>query len=148
MVSEGFITNVVTIVILIVLVATFCIGKKARYAVHGTILLLLGLIPILHEFGVLGFTFGDAGIWKYMLAVVVIFAARSLIAEGIKEESRFKWVSISFGALVIILVTVPALNKLGALTFSIPKYPVIIDHFIYVVAAILLYVGIFISNTD
>ncbi|MBW2964544.1 hypothetical protein KY363_03720 [Candidatus Woesearchaeota archaeon] len=148
MVSEAFVTNAVTLVAVLILVGTFFLPKKVRYAVHGLILLLLGIIPILYQFNVVGFTFGEAGIWKYLIAVVVIFTARSLIMEGVKEESSFKWVSIIFGIIVVILVTIPALNKVEALTFTIPEYPAIIDHIIYVIAAILLFVGLFMSKSE
>ena len=146
MVSEAFIINLVTIITLIILVTTFFFPKAIRYAIHGLILLVLGLIPLLYQFGVINFTFGEAGIIKYVIAVVIVFTARSLIMEGIKEERVIKWVSIVMGVLIVLLTAIPALHKLGALTFTIPEYPMIVDSFIYIVAAILLFAGIFFVN--
>ena len=146
MVSEAFLINAVTIVVLLILVGTFILPKKLRYVVHGIMLFALGIIPLLYEFRVIGFTFGDAGIIKYVVAVVVVFTARSLVMEGIKEESAIKWVSIVAGVCIILLTAIPALHNLGALTFTIPEYPAIIDHLVYVIAAILLFAGTFFTN--
>ena len=146
MVSEAFIINTVTIITLLILVVTFLLPKKIRYAVHGIILLVLGLIPILYSAGFINFTFGEAGIIKYVVAVVVVFTARSLIIEGIHEESKIKYVSIIMGILIILLTAIPALHKLGALTFTIPEYPPMIDYIVYIIAAILLFIGIFIAE--
>ncbi len=146
MVSESFITNIVTIVILIILVGTFALPKKIRYAVHALFLLVLGLIPLLFSLEVIGFTFGEAGIIKYVVAVVVVFTARSLIMEGVKEEGSLRWVSIIAGIIIIILSVTPSLYQLGALTFTIPSYPPLIDQIVYIIAAILLTLGIFLSS--
>lgn len=146
MVSEAFITNIVTIVILLILVGTFALPKKIRYGVHAIFLLFLGIIPLLYSLQIISFTFGDAGIIKYVVAVVVVFTGRSLIAEGVKEEGKLRWVSIISGIIVIILAVTPRLYELGALTFTIPEYPELIDNIVYIVAAILLTMGIFMSN--
>ncbi|MBU2561825.1 MAG: hypothetical protein KKD17_06005 [Nanoarchaeota archaeon] len=148
MVSEAFVTNTVTILFLSVIVGTFALPKKIRYVIHGLFLFALGLIPILYTLNVLSFTFGEAGIIKYVVAVVVVFTARSLIMEGVHEEGPMRWVSIISGIIIIILVTVPTLHKLGALTFTIPEYPQIIDQVIYIIASILLFIGIFLSKSD
>lgn len=146
MVSEAFIINVVTIITLLILVGTFLLPKIIRYAVHGLILLALGLIPLLYQFAIIDFTFGDAGIIKYVVAVVLVFTARSLILEGVKEESFVRWVSIIMGILIILLTAIPALHKLGALTFTIPEYPAIVDSVIYIIAAVFLFAGMFLAK--
>ena len=146
MASEAFITNIVTIVILVILVGTFALPKKIRYAVHAIFLFALGISPLLFSLGVIGFTFGEAGIIKYVVAVVVVFTARSLIAEGVKEKGALRWVSVIAGIVIIILAVTPRLYQLGALTFTIPSYPPLIDQIVYVIAAVLLTLGIFLSH--
>ncbi|MBN1544971.1 hypothetical protein JW898_05940 [Candidatus Woesearchaeota archaeon] len=146
MVSEAFITNTVTIIVLAILIGTFALPKKIRYAVHALFLLSLGLLPILYALDVIGFTFGEAGIIKYMVSVVVVFTARSLIVEGVNEEGPMRWASIIAGVVIIMLVSVPALHSMGALTFTIPKYPALIDHILYVIASVLVILGIFMSH--
>jgi hypothetical protein len=146
MVSEAFVTNIVTIIILLVLVVTFILPRKVRYGVHSAILLILGLLPLLYALKIIGFTFGEAGIIKYVIAVVIVFTGRSLVVEGVKEEGPMRWISIVMGVLIIILTAVPALHKLGALTFTIPSYPLIVDHIIYIIAAGLLFAGIFLEQ--
>ena len=143
---SALITNLVTVVVLLVLVGTFVLPTKFRYGVHGLILFVLGLVPILFALDVIGFTFGEAGIIKYVIAVVVVFTARSLVVQGVKEEGPMRWITIIMGVVIIILTAVPALHQLGALTFTIPQYPSVVDNIIYVLASALLFVGIFIAE--
>jgi hypothetical protein len=146
MVSEAVVTNIVTIVILLILVGTFILPKRARRGVHGLILLFLGFVPLLYSLNVINFTFGEAGIIKYVVAVVVVFTARSLIIEGMQEEGTLRWISIILGIFIILLTAIPALHKLGALTFTIPEYPAIIDHIVYIIASVFLFIGMFMAK--
>lgn len=146
MVSESFLVNIVTVVALTILVGTLLLPKRGRYAVHSLMLLALGTLPILYRLEIINFTFGEAGIIKYVVAVVVVFTARSLVMEGVKEESFVKWLSILMGVVIIVLTAVPALHSLGALTFTIPQYPPLVDNIIYIAAAVLLFAGIFLTK--
>ncbi len=148
MVSEAALTNIVTAVVVIALLSTAIMPKRMNYGFNGILLLLLGGIPLLHDLGVLPFTFGEAGIIKYVVTVVVIFAAKSLIAEGIKEEHTLRWVTITAGIVIAVLALVPTLYELGALTFTIPEYPGMVNQIIYLVAAILLFAGIFLAKKE
>ncbi|MBW2971779.1 hypothetical protein KY359_01965 [Candidatus Woesearchaeota archaeon] len=146
MVSEALITNIVTVVVLALLVSTGLMPKKPKYAVNAGILLLMGLIPILYALRVLPFTFGEAGIIKYVVAVVAVYAGQNLISEGIKEEHALRWISVVFGILIILLAVVPSLYQLGALTFTFPEYPPLVNHIMYVLAGLLLITGIFLAR--
>lgn len=148
MVSESLIINMVTVVVVGVLVATGLMPKKIKYAVNALIIFALGILPLLYRLDVIGFTFGEAGIIKYVVAVVVVYTAQNLISEGIKEEHAIKWITITVGVLVIIMALVPTLHQMGALTFTLPEYPEIINYVMYTVAGLLLFVGVFLSRSN
>jgi len=146
--AADLIVNIVSIIVIAVLISTALLPKKLNYAVNGCILLLLGLIPILFELEVIPFTFGEAGIIKYTVTVVVMFSAKTLIVEAVKEEHALRWITLSMGVLLVILSIVPSLHALGALTFTIPNYPPMVNNIMYVVASLFLFVGIFLARSD
>lgn len=143
---DSWVTNVVTIIVLLLLVATFLIPKKIRHVVHSLLLLTVGLIPLLYTLGVIPFTFGEAGIVKYAVTFIVAMAAKDLIADALKIEGPMKYIIIVLGATIVVLAAIPSLHAVGALTFTLPEYPPIVDNILHIVVAVTLFISIFLKE--
>jgi hypothetical protein len=143
---SGWVTNVVTVVVLLALVSTFLIPKKIRHVVHSIMLLTIGLFPLLYHLGVLPFTFGEAGIVKYAVTFIVAMAAKDLIADALKIEGPMRYVVIVLGSTIVILAAIPSLFALGALTFTLPEYPSIVDNILHIIVGVTLFVTIFLKE--
>lgn len=135
--------DIITIVICVILLVTLVLPKKIRYGVFAAFLFILGGIPLLYLMGLIGITFAEAPIIKYVTTFVVVLAGRSLFMEGVKMESEFKWAAISLGVIIIILTTIPSLHAAKALSFGLPEFPELINHILYIISGGCLIAGIF-----
>ncbi|MFT4308476.1 MAG: hypothetical protein ACMXYM_03845 [Candidatus Woesearchaeota archaeon] len=118
-------------------------ARKAISAILGLIFLALGAIPLLHNFGVIGFTIPAwAGIPMYILAVV---GGVFLLIDALKEQQEARH-SLSMPTAIVGLVVlafglVPLLFQFGAIGFSLPGFLDVVSDYLFVAAGILLLIG-------
>ncbi len=135
------ITNLLAIGIVILVVSTLLLPRMIRHLVHSIILIAFGIIPILHSYKMIGFNIPSWPIVGYALTVIIILSGRTLIVDGFKEENRaLKFLTIAAGFVIILVVTIPTLYNLGAITFNL-TYPPIINNILYMSAGVLLLIG-------
>lgn len=140
--------DLTTIIIVITLAAlpilTMLINKKLHYFTSGLTLITIGVLPILHNAGIMEFDLGQFPILNFVVYFLVVLAGKDLLKEGFKEKSSsMKIPSIVLGAFLIIMNTIPTLNTFEVIEWTLPAYPPIIDHIIYIVSGIFLIIGIF-----
>jgi len=138
------VTNILAIAVALVLVATLLLPKMARHIVHSLLLLTFGVIPLLHQLEVIGFGLPDWPILQYAITVIVILSGRTLVIDGFREENKaLKFSTMIAGIIIVLMVTIPTLQRIGAITFEV-NYPAIVNYIFYVIAGLLLFIGSFV----
>lgn len=136
-----FITNLLAIAIVILVVSTLLLPRMIRHLLHSFILLAFGLIPVLHTYQFIGFSIPTWPIVGYALTVIIILSGRTLIVDGFREGTKsLKLLTIISGFVIILIVTIPTLSSIGAITFSL-SYPEMINNILYITAGVLLLIG-------
>ena len=139
--------NIISIAAVIIVIGTFFLPKKVQYMLHAFFLLLLGSVPILYYFKVIGFSMADLVALRYIITLVVVMSGRELIVSGMHENHKgIRHASIAIGVVIITITVVPALATFGAITFSLPQYPAAIDSILYITGSILLFAGTFLAG--
>ena len=149
--SADLIVQVVSVVLVILLLASMIFSKKLHYFLGGVILVAVGVVTILFEGGFMSLDVTKFPIVNFAVYFMIVFAGKDLLKEGIKEQaSVLKWPSIILGILLVVMTTLPTLKKTKVIDWALPKYPAVIDGGIYVVAGILLIIGVFtlLSSSD
>ena len=130
--------------IIVLLFLTMVLHKKIHYAISGTFLLALGILPLLYNARIINFNIESFGIMRFIAYFFVIFAAKDLFKEGFQEENiKLKIPTLLFAIFLLIFTTIPTLNNMNILIIDIPKYPDIINHVIYIISGLFLLIGIF-----
>ena len=131
-------------IISFLIIATFALPKMIRHFIHGGFLISFGIIPLLHNFQIIGFNVVEWPILKYALTGSVILSGKTLIIDGFKEDTPvLQYVSIIVGGLIILMISIPTLSRVGAITFELTYSP-FINYTMYLVSGILLIIGTFI----
>jgi len=109
----------------------------------GILIIVLGLIPFLNKFNVIGFnlpTFlqnaiGAFGI--YIIAAVGIY----LLIDGFMEDDTIKAITLIVAALLVIAGVMSALFQFGVIGFAIPFLTYTVFNVIFVIEGILLIIA-------
>jgi len=142
--AVGMGMSIISIVVVIILLASLFLTKKLRYVFNGVILLLMGILPMLYNARIISFNVESIPILKYVLILTITIAGKELAKEGFREQNKLvKYPSIALGIVIIIFTTVPALYSMGAIGFTIPYFPPAINYWLYIAAGILMFVGVF-----
>jgi len=140
---ESLALHIVSIVVVILLILSMFLTKRVHYFFSGTVLLILGILPILREYGVIGIDINEFPIVNFVIYFLILLAGKDLLKEGIKEEREIlKYPSIILGVVLIALTTIPTLNKLHVIEFVL-EYPPIVDSVLYIISGIFLIIGVF-----
>ena len=130
--------------IIALLFLTMVINKKVHYAISGTFLLALGILPILYNNGIINFNITEFSIMRFIAYFFVIFAAKDLFKEGFQEENlKLKIPTMLFAIFLLIFTTIPTLNNMNILIIDMPTYPDILNYIIYIISGLFLLIGIF-----
>jgi hypothetical protein len=139
---EEILLNITGIIAVIVLMVTFFFNRRIQYMIHAFLILSLSAIQVLFRIGIMPYDIASIVVVKYMLTIVVVMAGRELIRSGMLEHKKgLKQASIGLGIAVIVMVVVPALADLGALSVRIPDHHWFIDSALYMIGGILLLIG-------
>lgn len=108
--------------------------------VLGLLVLVMGIFPLLNQFGVLSFNlpYTPAGL---VLAIILTLGGGWLLIAGFMEDDFIKVVSIILGIIVLVLGILPILSQIGItmpmafLGFLYSPYLYAIIGFLLVIAA-------------
>lgn len=130
--------DVIAITVMLVLVLAEMLPEKVLRFFYGTILLVIGTLPLLHVFKVIKF---DMYAWPLIgfAAMFSVFEVGSiLILSGFKEEqATLKILQIIAGAAVVIITMIPWMYEFGAISFDLPKYTEVFNFGVYVTSGVL-----------
>lgn len=136
-------SQIISIFIVILLFLSLLLSKKIHYFIAGLLLIFLGSAPYLYEYSIIPFNIMDFPVFNFTAYFFIVFASKDLFKEGFKEkESALKWPSLILAIVLIVLTTIPTLNKLQVIDFVL-EYPPVVDHVIYIVSGLFLLIGIF-----
>jgi hypothetical protein len=118
-------------------------ARKHISAVLGLIFLALGGIPLLHQFGVIGFTIPSfAGIILWIIAVI---GGLFLLIDALKEQQEARHAlsmpSTIIGLVVLAFGLIPLLNQFGYIAFGLPPFVSAIADFLFLAAGVFLLIG-------
>ncbi len=122
--------------------------RKPISLILGLVFLAFGGLPLLHNFGVVGFTI--SGIPQVVLHILAVIGAVILLWDAIGEGmsmgmgiSQMLRPATFVMALVLLAVgLIPLLNGMGVIGFSLPALAAVVVNVLYVVTgALLLYGG-------
>lgn len=120
--------------------------RKPVSLLLGLAFVILGGLPLLNQFGVLGFSIPQIGgviLWALALAggIFLLWDAISenMAMMGLSQQMRLASV---IGGLVLLAVgLIPILNSFGIIGFNIPEFAAIVQHVLFVVFGVLLLYG-------
>lgn len=122
--------------------------RKPISLVLGLVFLAFGLIPLLNQFGIIGFAIPPLPkIILYVLSVVgAVILLWDAISEGMTAMMGFpQMIRMATFVMAVVLLAIgliPLLNSFGVIGFSLPTLAAIIVNVLYVVTgALLLYGG-------
>ena len=140
---EEYMVQGVSLLVIFVLILTNMLTKKLHYFVGGVMLITLGTVPLLYENYVIDFHATQYKIFHYAAYALIGFATHDLFSEGLKEKtSSLKYPTLVFASVFLIVKFIELLHSLDIIPFKV-NYPPVVDHIIYIVAGVLLLVGIF-----
>jgi len=139
---EGIILNFVSLIAMLLLMATFFVAQKIQYIIHAVFLFFMGIMPLIGYFNL-----NEITPLQYVITIVVVMSGRELIRHGVTTKQKgLKHASIALGIIIIIMSVIPVLSTFRAITFNLPGYPAVIDSLLYIIGAALLGVGTFIAK--
>ena len=123
--------------------------RKPISLVLGLVFLAFGVIPLLNQFGVIGFSIPQLP--KVILYIISLVGAVFLLWDAIGEGQMGMGMGMSqmltpatfIMALVLLAIgLIPLLNSFGVIGFNLPEFAAIIMNILYVVTgALVLYGG-------
>ena len=118
-------------------------ARKGISAVLGLIFLALGGIPLLHQFGVIGFTIPAwAGIPMWILAVA---GGLFLLIDAFKEHQEAHNIlstpTAIVGLVILAFGLIPLLSQFGVIAMEVPGLMFVIADYLFVAGGILLLIG-------
>lgn len=139
----GVLGNILSIIIVILLFLSLLLPKKIHYFVSGLTLMSLGGLPLLYDLGIVKINITEYPVINYAAYFLVVLASKDLLVEGFKEkQSPLRIPSIVLALTLLLLTSLPTLNKLEVIDFVL-KYPPLIDQILYIICGIFLIIGIF-----
>jgi hypothetical protein len=134
-------SDIITMVIVVLLVLIWTLPDKAVYITYGSLLLILGIFPLLNYFRVVNFDIYSYPAVYYIVLYVVITAGEILVYESLHEHAGLKALSKFIGVFIVIVTAIPTLEEFGGLSFKMPSYSPTIDCVFYLTASVLLIIG-------
>lgn len=114
----------------------------------GVVFLAFGLIPLLNQFGVIGFSIPQLPkIILYVLSVVgAVILLWDAIGEGMSMgmgiSQMLRPATFVMAVVLLAIGLIPLLNSFGVIGFNLPEFAAIVLNILYVVTgALLLYGG-------
>jgi len=107
----------------------------------GALLTALGLVPLLNQYGVLGWSL--PAIPELALTVIFILCGIFLIWDATHEiySARIFWIlSMAFGIPILILGILPILNSFGIIGFVLPLGGNMLMHILTTLAGLVLFI--------
>ncbi|MFT4308677.1 MAG: hypothetical protein ACMXYM_04890 [Candidatus Woesearchaeota archaeon] len=139
-----FVQNLISIGIVLAFFGILLLPKFWKYLCNGLLLSVIGTLAILYDLGHIGYDIMFYPAMRYFIILVVAMESKNLFIEGVKERKGvLKVLTITMGAVLILLAMVPELARLGAITFNIPEVPDPVRYGLYVFAGVLLMIGAF-----
>ena len=107
--------------------------------VLGLLVFMMGIFPILNNFGVISFNlpYSPAGT---ILAIILVIGGLWLAIMGIGEEDFLKAISITLGIFAFILGALPLMANFG-MVITIPFLSFLYSPYLYVILGILLMIS-------
>ena len=107
----------------------------------GILLAAVGLVPLLNQFGVVGWTL--PAVSEFILTIIFILAGLLLIWDATHEiySARMFWIlSLAFGLPILVLGILPILNQYGIIGFSLPLTGTFLMHLLTAAAGLVLFI--------
>jgi hypothetical protein len=97
----------------------------------GIIILLLGLLPLLGQYGVIGFTLPAflTGIVGVVFAWILAVGGLWLVIDGFMEDDSIQVVTIIVGIVIFALGLIPILKAFAVIGFGFDLSPIIYNIF-------------------
>ncbi|MCK5107618.1 MAG: hypothetical protein KAQ83_02745 [Nanoarchaeota archaeon] len=110
-------------------------------SIIGLILLAMGLLPLLNQFGVitLNLPYTPAGL---VLAIILTIGGGWLMISGFLEEDFLKFIGITMGLFVLVLGVLPILAQMGIL-LPIAFLGFLYSPYLYAIVGFLLIIAAF-----
>ncbi len=106
--------------------------------VLGVVVGILGIIPLLHQFGIIGFTLPTLP--GLIMGMLLVAGGIFLLIDSV-HEIHMRWVSVVLGIIVIFMGVLPTLMFMGVIGFSLNFIPEFIKNVLYVLIGIFLLFG-------
>ncbi len=122
--------------------------RKPISLLLGIVFLAFGGLPLLHKFGVVGFTI--SGIPQVILHILSVVGAVILLWDAISEgmtammglPQMIRMATFVMALVLLAIGLIPLLNSMNVIGFSLPALAAIVVNVLYVVTgALLLYGG-------
>src|SRR3989338_7277952 len=113
--------------------------RKWISLILGILLTILGVIPLLKSFNVIGF--GLPALPGLVLWILFVAGGIWLFVDATSEgtlQSYIMWPSVIVGIVVLGLGIIPILGQLGVITYQLPAIASIISDIITTLAGLLL----------
>ncbi len=111
----------------------------------GLLLLALGLIPLLNNFGVIGF--GLPGFLNGIVSKIGLWIVAAgglfLLIDSFLEDHSMRMISIVVALLILAVGIIPLLNSFGIIGFTIPFLSVNVYNIIFVIEGLFLLIAAF-----
>lgn len=134
----------ISVIVVIILIASMILPRKLHFFFNGLVLITLGVMPILKNAGTITFDVNKVPIISYMIYFIVVLAGKELIKEGFHgEKGVMRYASITLAIFIITITTIPTLYKTGAISFTLPNFPPMINNVIYIITGVMLIAGVF-----
>ena len=136
--------QVISIAIVIILFLSLAFSRKLHYFMGGLTLIVLGAMPILYDYKIIGIDINDYPVLNFAVYFTVVFAAKDLFKESMREKGGvIRWLSLIMAILLIVVSTLPTLYMMDVVSFNLPDFSSIIYNIMYIIAGVFLLVGIF-----
>lgn len=121
--------------------------RKPLSLISGFVFLALGLIPLLNQFGVIGFNLplSPVGIFLWIIAtaggIILLWDAlgENMAMMGLQQQIRIA--TLVIGLAMLAMGIIPILNSVGVIGFNIPPIADTIKNVLFVVVGSLLLYG-------
>lgn len=141
--------NIIALGVAFGFVITLMLPKKIHYALNGMILMAIGITHFLFEFYFIDFDVRKSPVLLFVITFVAATTAKELIHESIKEKGKtMKGITFLMGLVLIFLVLIPEMYHFGAINFSIPDYPFIVNAFLYASAGLVAMIAPFLVKSE
>lgn len=124
-------------------------GRSLSSLIAGIFLIVLGFIPLLHNWGALPF-----GLPNFLSSFIGIIATYLIAAGGfyllidgfLQWGNPFAWVTFAVALVVLAIGLIPILHAFGTLSFTIPFFTPTFYSIVFTVEGLFLFIGAFIME--